>query len=116
MELIYKVNFNIFIMQIQVYIMLLRIYYEIGYYEDGLNLIKTAKEYLKKEIAIGEMQKGIKNFLDSTSALIKLRLSVKQKTEINYEKEKLRTNTEKMKNNYFGVKSWLLKQIKSLKV
>ena len=67
MELMYKVNFNIFIMQIQVYILLGRIYYEIGHYEDALNLYKSAKEYLNKEIALGDMKTNLKNFFNYTT-------------------------------------------------
>lgn len=115
MELLYKVNFNIFIMQIQVYILLERVYYEIGHFEDALNLAKSAKGYLNKEIALGEMKTNLKNFFNYTSRMIKLKLSVEVKEDFNFKKDKLQSDIENMKFNYFGGKAWLLEQVKLLK-
>jgi hypothetical protein len=116
MELFYKVNFNLFIMQIQVYIFLQRVYYEIGHYEDALNLAKTAKEYLNKEIATGEMKSNLTNFFNNSVKLIRLKFSVENKEERKFKFDKLLKNIENMKYNYFGVRSWLMKQTKALKI
>lgn len=114
LELIYKSSFNIFIMQIQVYVILMRIYYEIGYYEDALNLAKTANGYLKKEIALDQMKNELKRFFDYTSEMAKLKTSVLDKDDIQFKQQQLSAKIEKMKLNYFGIINWLKEQVKNV--
>lgn len=114
LELIYKSSFNIFIMQIQVYVILMRIYYEIGYYEDALNLAKTANGYLKKEIALDQMKNELKRFFDYTSEMAKLKTSVLGKDDIQFKQQQLSAKIEKMKLNYFGIINWLKEQVKNV--
>ena len=116
MELIYKSSFNIFIMQIQVYLMLLRIYYEIGHFEDAINLSKTAKGYLKKEIALGAMQNALKDFFNLTVEMVNLRLSVENKKDKSYKLDSIKKKTNDLKYNYFGIKNWLIDQQSKIKI
>ena len=96
--------------------MLLRIYYEIGHFEDALSLSKTAKGYLKKEIALGVMQNALKDFFNLTAEMVNLRLSVENKKDKSYKLDVIKKKTKELKYNYFGIKNWLIDQQTKIKV
>lgn len=114
LEYFAKTNFQWFILKIFVKTITLRIYYEVGMFEEAISFIDSYRHYLHNDDKILDDNKAIHNrFLKFTTALIKIRMNDRH-TDNSFEIAKLKKQIEAMENNFFGVKKWLQKKIKEL--
>lgn len=108
LEYVLKIKYSLFLFKIDLRILQLKVYYELGYYEEGLSLVSATLEYLNnsKEVtsrskqSIGAFTKCLKELIkiksgDADSDFGKLKLIVK---EIKYP----------------GVADWIVNKIKEL--
>ncbi|MCB0727875.1 MAG: hypothetical protein KDD00_10450 [Ignavibacteriae bacterium] len=107
LELFSKTNFPIFILKIQVKILLLKINYEKGFYEQVYAMIDSFRHYLSRENSLLEVSKeSYYDFIKVLKELIKLRY-MPDKDEININLQKIKNDIEDIKYNQFGIKIWL---------
>ncbi|MEO8666263.1 MAG: hypothetical protein ABI462_12290 [Ignavibacteria bacterium] len=106
-----KTYFPNFIIKLQVKILQLQIYFEMGYYEQAISMIDTFRHYLKREETIKEDFKiSFYEFLRLTNDLIKLESGYYEKDNRFYV-EKLKSEISNMTSNQFGIRLWLSEKI-----
>ncbi|HMS65033.1 MAG TPA: hypothetical protein PKD83_07240 [Ignavibacteria bacterium] len=112
MDLLSRTNFPSFIIKIQVKLLLLQINFEMGYFEQALNMIDSFKHYLAREKNFIEYQrKAFNDFISITGDLIKFKTgNNNEKSGFNF--EKIKKDIEKINFNQFGIKLWLEDRIK----
>jgi len=114
MNLLSKTNFSKNLLKIQVKILHLQSYYEIGYLDELPSLIETFKKFIDRDKSVPEVyKKSFSKYLKLVSELIKVNLSAKGKRK-NYEISVLRDETEKLQSNLFGIKLWLREKLSEL--
>ncbi len=89
LEHILKVKYNLFLFKMDLRILQSKIYYELGYYEEGLSLISAMLSYLSdtKEFA-DFIKKSIGNFVKCLRELIRIRTGANYSDEDIYEMKK----------------------------
>lgn len=109
-----KTNFSSLILKLQVKILLLQLYYEKEYYDQGLLMIDSFRHFLSREKSILELIKiSLMEFLKITGDLIKIKNELHSK-DIDFKIEKVKKEIENMTSNRFGIKLWLEEKAKSL--
>ncbi|MEO6696112.1 MAG: hypothetical protein ABIY50_06175 [Ignavibacteria bacterium] len=115
LDLLSRANFSNFIIKVQVKILLLHVYYELGYYEQALAMIDTFRHYIQREKGLlDDYRQSFNEYLRIINELIKIgiRIDEKGKTII---KNKIKKEIENIKYNQFGIKLWLIEKVKELK-
>jgi tetratricopeptide (TPR) repeat protein len=100
-----KIEQSFFVFKVDVKNLMLMIYYELGYTEEGLSLIKSYREFIRRNKLLSrERQKRYHNFAKCLEKLIRYRAGT-IKTNPGLIKRKL------MKNNLVAFKDWLFEKI-----
>lgn len=107
MELLSRTNFSNFILKIQVKLLQIEIYAELGLYEQLLSAIDTCRHYLRSEGFLTELyRKSISDFL----ILVKDIATLKEDDEWvkdGYKRKEISKKVEELPSNIFGIKLWL---------
>ncbi len=105
LEYINRIKLDYFIYKYDVKSLQLRVYYEYGYFEEGLSLIHSYRELLRKDDFLLDPRKiRLRNFINHTRKLIMYRLN-----DDTDDLETLRTDLETDGNTSF--RSWLIEKI-----
>lgn len=103
-----KISMDYFIFKYDVKNLRLKIYYELGYFEEALSLIHSYREFLRNNQFLSEERKTrVRNFIRYLEKLILLR-SGSSKHDAGYIKNQL------LKEKSVTYKSWLLEKLSSL--
>ncbi|HMQ70284.1 MAG TPA: hypothetical protein PKA90_14915 [Ignavibacteria bacterium] len=107
LELFSRTSFPIFILKIQVKILLLKINYEKGFYEQVITMIDSFRHYLSRDNSLLEVSKeSYYDFIKVLRELVKLRYMT-DRDEMNISLQKIKDDIEDIKFNQFGIKIWL---------
>lgn len=107
LELFSKSNFPIFILKIQVKILLLKINYEKGFYEQVLDMIDSFRHYLSRESSLLEVSKeSYYDFIKVLNKIVKLKYQLNDE-DLELNLQKVKNDIEDIKYNQFGIKIWL---------
>jgi hypothetical protein len=99
---------------VQVKILLLKIYYRLGMFEDALRIIDTFRHFVSREEGLlAEHKNSYMLFLKLMTELIRLR-GIYGKSEYEFSLQKLRKDCEQIPANPFRIKIWLLEEIDKL--
>lgn len=105
-----KSNFQNFILKVQVKILLLKIYYKLGMYEQTLGMIDTFRHYVaREEKMLAEHRESYNKFLILMGELIKIKESGSK--DKSFELGKIKKEAEKIPANPFRVRTWLLDEL-----
>ncbi len=114
MNLLSKANFSKNLLKIQVKILHLQSYYEIGYLDELPSQIETFKKFLDRDKSVPEVYKNsFAKYLKLVSELLKANLSAQGKKK-DVEISALKKETEKLQSNLFGIKLWLREKLSEL--
>jgi hypothetical protein len=114
LDLLSQTNFPDFILKIQVRILLLRISYEKGLFDQGFAMIDAFRHYLQREKSFLEnSKKAYYEFLSLTNMLMKIKTEPKSKSNKTNLKM-IRDKIDKLKFNQFGIKNWLNDKVDEL--
>ncbi|MBX7043265.1 MAG: hypothetical protein K1X85_10205 [Ignavibacteria bacterium] len=104
---ILKIKYNLFLFKLDLKILQLKLYYELGYYEEGLSLVATTLSYLNSTDELAPIVKqSIGEFAKCLRELIKVRISTKVK------KEDIIAGTERARKiMYPSLSEWLIEKI-----
>ena len=106
LELASRVNFPWIIMKIQVRLLQLEIYYELGYYEETREMVESFRKSLLRESGISEpYREAFLGFLKCVISLLNL-VSENDKEEKKYKLNSLNADVHGI-YNHFGIKFWL---------
>lgn len=112
LDFVSRTNFSNFIMKIQVKIMQIQLYYELQMYEQLLGAVDTCRHYLKNESSLTDQyRETIAGFLGIVNYLALLNEDPK-KAKDEYRKRDVIKQINALNTNVFGVKLWLMEQIK----
>lgn len=107
-----KSNFQNFIFRVQVKILLLKIYYKLGRYEEAFGIIDTFRHYLSREKnLLQEHRDSYRIFLKLMSDLIKEK-EKPNKNQREFNMKKIKEETAAMPANPFRIKTWLLEELR----
>ena len=114
MDLLSKTNFSKNLLKIQVKILHLQSYYEIGYLDELPAMIETFRKFLDRDKSVPEIYKNsFIKYLRLVSELIKLNLSAKSRRK-DLDISVLKDETDKLQSNLFGIKIWLREKLSEL--
>jgi hypothetical protein len=103
-----KIKMDYFIYKYDVKSLMLRIYYELGYFEEGLSLIHTYREFLRKDEFLSDNRKfRHKNFIRFVERLILFRTGSVQ-SDVSFVMDKV------FKTEEVSYKNWLLSKFSSI--
>ncbi|MBS1518774.1 MAG: hypothetical protein JSS91_11860 [Bacteroidetes bacterium] len=115
LDLFSRTSFPNYIIKLQVKLLMLRIFYEEGFYDQALAAIDSFRHFLSRENSIKEnYRESFSDFLKITGELIRLKLSVNNH-DISSDLKRLKAETEKSTQNQFGIKLWLFEMIRNFK-
>ena len=110
LEHILKIKYNLFLFKLDMRILQAKIYYELGYFEEGLSLISAILTYLGNTKEFAEFIKtSIRNFAKCLRELIRIRTGVKFSDEDIYEMKNI-----VQKIFHPGLTVWLTEKIKEI--
>lgn len=112
LDYLLNVEYNLFLYKIDIRVLRSKIYYELGYYEEGLSLVTASLSYLKTTNELPEFRKqSIGNFFKCLKALINI------KSGSAYKREDLYELKLKAKDNlYIGFTDWLMEKIEEIEL
>lgn len=105
-----KANFQNFIIKVQVKILLLKLYYKLGMYEQAFGMVDTFRHYIaREENLLSEHRESYNKFLTLMAELIKIKEAHPQ--DMGFELKKIKKAAEKMPANPFRIRTWLLDEL-----
>ncbi|MEO8664669.1 MAG: hypothetical protein ABI462_04155 [Ignavibacteria bacterium] len=111
LEYILKIKYNLWLYKLDMKILQLRIYYELGYHEEALSLISTIVSYLNESKEVSKVSKEYTNvFIKCLRDLIKLRSNGGHKES---ELHEMNVTLNHMSDT--GLSRWLLEKVKELR-
>ena len=113
-ELISQINFQSFIMKLQVKILLIQLYYETGMHEQLRSAADAFRHFIVREKKITDIYR---NSLQAMLKIINIMLEIfdsNEKKEKQFLKNKLNRSVKVMPANPFGIKLWVMEQAKIL--
>ncbi|HAY35344.1 MAG TPA: hypothetical protein PK536_02600 [Ignavibacteria bacterium] len=111
LEYILRIKYNLFLFKLDVKILQLKIYYELGYIEEGLSLVSATLNYLSNTKEVSSLGKeAIGTFAKCVRDLIRIKSEGIVKDEDLY---KLKITAEKI--SYKGLADWLTEKVGQLK-
>lgn len=110
LEQILKIRYELFLYKSDVKSLMLRIYYELGYYEQVYSTIDTTLHYVKSTKEISDQSKeSIRNFTKYLKEVIKLKIN-DHTPAFKLEFLEMQIKEEKI----LGARDWLLKKVREL--
>lgn len=114
MDLLSKTNFSKSLLKVQVRILLLQSYYELGYLDEMSSLLETFRKFLDRDRSVPDIYKNsFIEYLKIVGELQKLNQVAKGK-EKNFRISLLKQETEALQSNLFGIKIWLREKLSKL--
>jgi len=108
LDYILKIKYSLYLYKLDLKVLQLKIYYELGYYEEGLSLISTISSYLNESKEVNDISsRFFKVYIKCLRDLIKFRLNGNYK-EIDLHNIKVTLN----QINDNGLSGWLLLKVK----
>lgn len=110
LENIMKIKYNLFLFKLDLKILQLKIYYELGFYEEGLSLVSATLSYINSTKELAEfIKESIGNFAKCMRELIKIRSDASSK-KIDLHELKL-----KVKNIFHtNLSGWIMEKISEI--
>lgn len=108
-----KSNFQNFLFKVQVKILLLKIYFKLGMYEQALAMIDTFKHFVaREENLLPEHRISYDSFLNLMLELVRT-MEEHNPKEKEFKLQKIAKDAEKIPANPFRIKRWLIDEIKN---
>lgn len=111
LEYILQIKYNLFLFKLDVKILQLKIYYELGYHEEGLSLVSATLNYLSNSKEVSSIGKeAIGAFAKCVRDLIRIKSNGIAKDDDLY---KLKISAEKI--SFIGLAEWLSEKVRQMK-